>query len=611
MQMRGIEAPNVEKLRKPLNRKGLANTRCWVMNIFNSGMKNRKSIADRILAIPNNDLERVYTGEIRKLHNELLDSGCNAEQLSASESALVKQLMALIAWEIGSLDAIKGLIVLMLYIKPERLPHEYNLKAIPEWLMFDYLSFMLSPREFFVKKGEAEIYYTYMLKWVGYLHRHIIDNPQSEFWRKVAVTFTHKANFIPLYFNEVNVKSIYRKRADIIEHVLKGNKAVLDYKFPERMRGITTKIRLAILASHLAPVTETFATIPLFKDIDRDKFEVILLIANQGAGSLESYCRSLVDKTIYLERNLGDQVSTIRKEDLDIIIITTNVTVITNQIALIAMHRLARVQATTFNSPVTTGFRHIDYYITGELTDPLPSGQEHYTEKLINIAGPGFCFSYTNEPPSTGVQIDRHTLGIPGSSMVFISCANFYKISPELREAWAKILAAIPDSYLVLMPFGPSWARKYPIQIFWNQISDILSQHRVDPDRVRVLNALRSRIDVKTALKVGDIYLDSFPYSGTTSLVDPLEIGLPAITREGHTLRSRMGAAVLKSLSLGDLVTKSEEEYIQLAIKLAQQPALRQSYRKSVISKMKARPEFLDTRKFAKRLSASLLPLVQ
>ena len=57
---------------------------------------------------------------------------------------------------------------------------------------------------------------------------------------------------------------------------------------------------------------------------------------------------------------LISQVETIRNDDLDILLIGTNVTAITNHITLLALHRLARIQLTSTSSCVTTGMKHID-----------------------------------------------------------------------------------------------------------------------------------------------------------------------------------------------------------------------------------------------------------
>ena len=97
-----------------------------------------------------------------------------------------------------------------------------------------------------------------------------------------------------------------------------------------------------------------------------------------------------------------------------------------------------------------------------------------------------------------------------------------------------------------------------------------MAEHGVASERLLVsTEKFASRSDVKELLAVGDVYLDSFPFGGVNSLVDPLELGIPVIAWEGETFRARMGAALLRSLGLEDLVATNETHYREIAAALA------------------------------------------
>ncbi|OQW93745.1 MAG: hypothetical protein BWK79_09590, partial [Beggiatoa sp. IS2] len=183
------------------------------------------------------------------------------------------------------------------------------------------------------------------------------------------------------------------------------------------------------------------------------------------------------------------------------------------------------------------------------------------------------------------------------------------KLIPELRETWAKILAAVPKSVLVLMPFGPTWTSDYPIAPFIKTMRALFTQRGVDEQRVQFLHTLANRADVKEVLKCGDVYLDAYPYASTTSLIDALEVGLPTVVRTGDTLRARMGAAVLQSLTVAGLTATSEESYIQLAVTLANDVPLRQAKRQEILRKMQAEPSFLDSQVFSTQIGQLLQKL--
>ena len=157
------------------------------------------------------------------------------------------------------------------------------------------------------------------------------------------------------------MKNIYVKRAEIIEHYLKLNGQEIDYDFTDRPNN-RKKIRLGILATHFTPGTETFAYLPVYEYLSRD-FEVILYSLKETGHRLEQYCQLSANAFKLLPQELSAQVNIIRADDVDILFIATNVTAVTNQICLLAIHRLARIQVTSGGSVVTTGMRNMDYYI--------------------------------------------------------------------------------------------------------------------------------------------------------------------------------------------------------------------------------------------------------
>jgi predicted O-linked N-acetylglucosamine transferase (SPINDLY family)/GT2 family glycosyltransferase len=556
--------------------------------------KYRKQLAETWLNLPIEQLENAYASDLGKTHQTLLNSAIKDDPFTDTEKTFVNRLTAHLSQGIKTPKDINYLLAAALYRRADQLRLNYENAAIPNWFVNDYLKFMFAAPTLFQEIGEADNYCRYVQGWVSYLHRNIFNNQNSQVWQDIAWFFTQNANFIPLYFNSENLKDIYTKRADIIEYAMKHRGAAIDCIFPARAAN-RQKIRLGVLTKHFGAMTETFATLPAFEYLNREQFEIILYALNLDGNKLEQYCQSRVDRLVKLSHDLPSQVQAIRADDLDILLIATNITAVTHPISLLALHRLARVQTTCFNSPITTGMRHIDYYIAGKLMEPAPEGQEHYREQLATIDGPGCCFSYTLEPYTPNIKLTRNSLGISEESVVFISSANLYKLLPELRETWAKIMAAVPNSVLFLMPFGPSWTNHYPGGAFVNNMKAVFAKYGIDAKRLRVLKSFPNRADVKEVLKLGDVYLDSYPYAGTTSLVDPLEVGLPTVVRDGDTLRSRMGAAVLRSLSMPDLITHSEASYIQLAVTLATNPELRQRYRQEIQQKMQANPACFDS----------------
>lgn len=569
----------------------------------------RRQIAQRWLDLPSDQLEQSYSGNLGTAYKMLVQSLFKREVLINSEQTLVEELTQLTTEGLVHPKSINYLLALGLYCQAYQLPTLYNPLQIPQWFLTDYLRFMLPSPPYFQAIGEAESYRYHAMRWIDYLHEQILTHTDSKFWQQVALDFTNNSYLVNLNFTDTNLKEILTKRADIIEYCLQFQGHELEHQFNDAILN-RKKIKLGILAEHFINSSETFASLAVYEYISRD-FEVILYSLYQTDHPLEQYCRSCANSFIKLPENLIDQVNTIRADDLDILFIATNVTLITNQICRLAMHRLARIQFTSVACVVTTGMPRIDYYLSSLLIDPLDEAQEHYRERLIKLTGLVHCFSYGPSFQKTSLEVNRENLGISEDRLVFISSANCFKITPELIRTWAKILAVVTNSILILLPFGPNWANTYPNKNFIKHLHATFLHYGIAPDRLIVLDPKPTpdREQVREYYQLADIYLDSYPFSGTTSLIEPLEVGLPIITRQGSFFRSVMGAAILKSLDLPDLVADSEEAYIQLAITLGTDPKLRQRKRDEIQHKMQNCPSFLDSHSYAKRMEELLKDL--
>ncbi|NER01425.1 MAG: glycosyltransferase, partial [Okeania sp. SIO3C4] len=573
----------------------------------------RQKIANYWLNLPTEKLESAYLGDVGKANQKLIGSSLKYEKITDTEKSLVKEIENHITQGLYRQNSIQYLLAATLYYYPHQLsPNWYEQAPIPKWFVNDYIKFMIDAPSYFQEIGEADNFYRYTFNWTNYLHQRIFGNSDSKIWQDIAWFFTQKSNFIPLYFNNENLKDIYIKRAEIMELALETQGFKLNYVFPQRPTN-RNKIRLGIISNHFIPQTETFSTLPFFEHLDKTKFEIILYSKNLTEYPLEKYCQSRAERFVKLPDNLSKQVETIRADDLDILLIGTNITAITNPITLLALHRLARIQLTSTSSCVTTGMRHIDYYISGKLTEPQQQPQQQYREKLITLKNTAHCFNYyATQSEKPVVKPTRESWGVTDKNIVFVSGANFYKIIPELRETWAKIIAAVPNSVLVLYPFNPNWSNTYQASIhFVNDLRSTFNKYSIDKKRLIVIKTLPSRSDIKECLKLCNVYLDSYPFAGVNSLIEPLEIGIPIITKNGNSFRSLMGSSLLRSLSIPDLIVNNEAEYINLAIQLANNSEFRQQKRQEIQEKMQQNPSFLDSHAYSAQIGELFQKLFQ
>lgn len=518
----------------------------------------------------------------------------------AQEAAIKAQLSQ--GWE--DAKSLPCLLAAMQYFYPHEVDWQYDLPRIPQWLLQPFMNYLLENPPLFHQIGESASYLHFVQKLTAYLHQEILQNQRSPFWQEIAEFFILRLHLIPLYFNQEDLRGLFRQRAEILEAVLTHQGTAVEHSFRER-EGDRHKIRLGILATHFYPETETFATLPVFQHLDRQKFEVTLYSIESFNHRLSQYCTQQADSAVELPRTTDGRVARIREDDLDILFIASNVTAVTNWVTLLAPHRMARIQVVGMNSPVSTEMTHIDYYLSSRLTHSSFDVQRHYRETVVQIDGPAQCFDFATEAQPVPTQtLSREALGIAPDAVVFVSGANFHKITPELEATWARIIAGVPNAVLLLYPFNISWSSEYPEAAFRDRLAASFAREGVSADRFLLLPNAPNRGDVLERLKLADVYLDSHPFSGMTSLVDPLQLSLPPIVMElDLPVSLARGAAFLRDLEVPELIVESEAEYVQLAIALGTQPERRQQLRDRILRGMAKTPGFMDSRRYGEEMS--------
>ncbi len=227
-----------------------------------------------------------------------------------------------------------------------------------------------------------------------------------------------------------------------------------------------------------------------------------------------------------------------------------------NLLATLAL-RPAPVQCTYTGYPNTTGLSAVDFRIVDSLTDP--AGYEAFaTERLLRLDP---CYmSY--RPPDPMPDITPLPAGDHGP-ITFASFSSLLKYNEPLLKLWSRVLAAVPNSRLVLMHTALT------DEGVRNDLRARFASHGVDPARIILQKPQPSRDGVFRAYQSIDIGLDTAPYNGGVTLAESLLMGVPFITLVGHTSAARTGLSVLSAVDLPDLCAHNEDQYIQLAAGLA------------------------------------------
>ena len=101
-----------------------------------------------------------------------------------------------------------------------------------------------------------------------------------------------------------------------------------------------------------------------------------------------------------------------------------------------------------------------------------------------------------------------------------------------------------------------------------NNLKSEAKNRNINPERI----IFAKRVNISENLnryKLADLFLDTFPCSAHTTANDVLWAGTPLLTLIGESFASRVSASLLSSMNMKELITYSEKEYEDLAVKLS------------------------------------------
>ena len=551
-----------------------------------------------------------------RAHAALLGTGIRDFIRTAREDEVLGRLKTNLISKSMQPVAPGPLLSAMLLGRNFELPIVRDIEQLPQWLRQIYFMELLASPTVFNRVGEAERYVDFLEDLTEYVHERWVRTPgagDNPVIAELAALYAAHVTPIQAYFSSRNLRSLYQKRGEIISAFMVARGVMTLATFPQEASPGERKIKLGIFAQHFSPHTETYFTLSHFEHLDRARFDVTLYAIGWNDQPLERYCVSRADRLVMLHpTEVPSQIQRIREDRLDILLISSNMTAVSNVALFLGSARLARIQVASVSSPVTSGARHVDVMLSAEWNEPEPDAPQHYTEYLERLPGSINYYAYQHDRDPATIEVSRARFGIAADALVFFSGANFFKILPELSETWARILAAVPGSVLLLMPFNPNWSSSYQRRPFIKRIEEQLRAHGVSSQRLRIIDAVPSRADVHRVIALADVYLDAFPFAGACSMLDSILAQIPAIVRRGRVGRSNHGAALMRMVGLHEQSCDSEAEYVAKSIALASDATERRRIHGRLHGLAQAMvPVYYDTPLFASRVGAAFESLNQ
>jgi protein O-GlcNAc transferase len=336
-----------------------------------------------------------------------------------------------------------------------------------------------------------------------------------------------------------------------------------------------------------------------------------------GAGPISAHNRAAVHVTVYANQTAADDLTSKVKSSVDAWVpilgldddtvaakvVADGIDVLVDLSGHTAGNRLgvfarrpARVQMTWLGYFATTGLPTIDYVLLDDY-HMVPGAEQLFVEKVIRLPGCRFCYcapAYAGDPtPPPSLERGITTFG---------SFNNAAKNNNDVLALWAQVLAAVPDSNLLL-----KW-RSYVDPILQQRTRSEFAKYGIDQQRIN-FDGKTAHCDMLSQYSQIDIALDPFPFSGGLTSCEALWMGVPVVTLPGTRPVSRQTHSILRTIGRPEFSALTPSDYVETAASLARDSDRLVTIRRSLRAEM-SNSSLCHAKGFAGRLETIFRDLV-
>ena len=304
---------------------------------------------------------------------------------------------------------------------------------------------------------------------------------------------------------------------------------------------------------------------PLFKDYDAENFSVTCYSTGKKDFVTEKIKNFDVGWRDLTGKEPAEAARIINEDDVDILVDLSGHS--QDSCLPILAHKPAPVQICALGYTASTGLNAIDYFLSDKICSPERNTLDTFTEKILRLDTCCFCYA-----PGLIRKMPAPELRAPVLSNGFVtfgSFNNFAKVSEDVLYMWRAILDGVPRSRLILK----------------GKIFSLDDGREIVKEKFRKISFPLDRVEFRPyspdyleQYKDIDVALDTFPYTGGTTTCEALYMGVPVVTFRGKTHGARLGASILNSADVKELIANSPMDYVQKVIQLSRRKELIAAY---------------------------------
>ena len=204
----------------------------------------------------------------------------------------------------------------------------------------------------------------------------------------------------------------------------------------------------------------------------------------------------------------------------------------------------------------STGLDVIDYILADDVVLP-PEEEPYFTERPWRLPDGYYCYS----PPD--LDLSPGALPVLTRGEITFACFNRrIKLTTAVIDCWSEVLKAVPQSRLFVK------CKELGDAEVQDELAAEFRQRGIGNERLR-FEGPSPRRDYFAAYQQVDIALDPFCFTGGTTTLDGLWMGVPCVSLAGKRFIGHQGETILYRAGLSEWVAGNIDDYIAIAVRAA------------------------------------------
>jgi len=294
------------------------------------------------------------------------------------------------------------------------------------------------------------------------------------------------------------------------------------------------------------------------KDLSKS-FNITFIVLNNSQFNIKEYYHYNFNSYYFNlnSDNINYCIESIKNKKFDIAFIPDIGMSIESQI--ISSYRFCDYTVTSWMHPVSTGFKSVDFFVSGKLMETDHS-RSNYSENLLELSGIGLKI----DPKDYLLKQDLYNLKNRKKKVFMIACLQTpFKYHPKFDFILIEIAKRIQNVQFNFIKLQ----YEYDVKLF-QRLKILFIKNNLSPDKIVFHNRMDKNMYKKFLCEM-DIALDSLGWSGGNTTLDCFGAALPVVTQTGESMRSNHTSGLYQLMDMSYLISKNDSDFINSVLKFS------------------------------------------